>query len=121
MNKRDTIRIYAEDGNEFVGTNYEELIKQRDVYEEELRQKKAKEEAERKAREEKQKKLLQFRKEKLNDINAKAKELSDMIKDYEEATNRSLYYTFSDDGLVVKERTRSYDDLLNDFFKPFWF
>lgn len=121
MFNRDTIRIYAEDGKEFIGNDYPKLVAERDAYETELKEKREKEEAERKAREEKQKKLAQFRTERLKDINAKAKELSDMIKDYEEATNRSLYYTFSDDGLVVKERTRSYDDLLNDFFKPFWF
>lgn len=114
------IKLYAEDGKVFEGNDYASLEKEVNAYEDDLKLKKEKAEAERKAREEKQKKLLQFRKEKLNDINAKAKELSDMIKDYEEATNRSLYYTFSDDGLVVKERTRSYDDLLNDFFKPFW-
>lgn len=35
---RDTIKIYAEDGKEFVGTNYEELLKKRDAYEEMKRQ-----------------------------------------------------------------------------------
>lgn len=36
MNKRDTIKIYAKDGKEFAGTNYEKLVKERDGYEAKL-------------------------------------------------------------------------------------
>lgn len=57
MNQRDIIKIYANDGKEFKGTNYEELVKQRNDYEAELERKRLeREERLRKLQEEKQKK-----------------------------------------------------------------
>lgn len=113
------IKVYASDGKEFKGEDYNTLVKQVEDYEAEQKAKREKEEADRKAREEKQKRLIQFRTERLKDINAKAKELNDMVNDFEKATGRKLYYTLNDEGLVVKERTTSTTDLFDDWFS-FW-
>ena len=109
---REIIKIYAEDGKEFSGTNYDNLVRERNAYE-----------AERKTIEEKQKKLLQYRNTKLKEINEDISKVVDKIREYEEETGYKVIYAYdySTDKTVVKDTPNSSIDLawygfVDDFF-----
>jgi hypothetical protein len=91
-------RIFRVNGKEFA--DEKEALK----YEEELKQK----ELERK-------KKLQAEETMLNCIKEKAKEITDLVKEYRKATGKKLYFTEYNGELKVVERYASlFDDL-------FWF
>lgn len=91
-------RIFRVNGKEFA--DEKEALK----YEEELKQK----ELERK-------KKLQAEETMLNCIKEKAKEITDLVKEYRKATGKKLYFTEYNGELRVVERYASlFDDL-------FWF
>ena len=120
---RDIVKIYAEDGKEFSGTNYEALVKERNAYEANQKLKKEKEEAERKTREEKQKKLLQYRSTRLKEINDDLFKVVDKIREYEKETGYKVIYAYdySIDKTVVKDTPNNSIDLawygfVDDFF-----
>lgn len=120
---RDIIKIYAENGKEFSGTDYKALVEERDTYEADLKLKEAKAEAERKASEEKKKKLDQYRESKLKEINDILQKSKSLIDEYEKETGNKLIYgiNYCGGGLNVKEVKNSidyaWDNLFDDIFR----
>jgi hypothetical protein len=119
---RDTIKIYAVDGREFTGTNYEALVKERDAYEADLKLKKEKEEAERIMREKKQAQL-QYRAKYLKEIDEATQKVHNLIEDYEKLSGRKFVYTYDyDQKRYVASDTKNsidfaYDDLMSGLLK----
>lgn len=117
------IKIYANDGKEFKGGNYNILVNQLNAYESDQKLKKEKEESERKTREEKQKKLEIYRSAKLKEINEDISNVIDKIRNYEEETGYKIIYglDYSTSKAVVKDTIGSIDDawdnILDDIFK----
>jgi DNA gyrase/topoisomerase IV subunit A len=119
---RDIIKIYANDGKEFLGTNYNDLVKERNAYESDLALQKQKAEVERKAREEKEKKLAQYRNTKLQEINEDLSKVADKIKDYEKATGCKIIIEYDCTGKMITEDTLNtldfaWDNLLDDLVR----
>jgi len=113
MNKRDIIIIYARDGKEFKGTNYEELVKERDAYEAELDRKELE-------RQERLRKLEEERKAK-KEATAKAfKNVVDAVElvnhaveKYEKETGNKLGF------ITVNGRLKVEEDCVHISYSPF--
>ena len=116
------ITITASDGTEFKGTEYQDLVKEVNAYEADLKLKKEKEEAERKVREEKQKKLTQYRAAKLKEINEVISKAKVMIDEYEKETGKKLTYNYDyvNGKLVIKEVRNNFDYALDGFFQDIY-
>lgn len=119
------ITIKASDGRQFHGTNYDELVKEVNKYEAELKQRKEKEEAERKIREERQKKLAQYRETRLKEINEVLAKAKVLIDEYEKETGKKLCYTYNydKDQFGITETRNSidfaWDNFFDDLFRAF--
>lgn len=119
------VKIYAYDGKEFSGKSYELLAKECTEYEETLRLKKQREEAERKDKEEKEKKLAQYRKVKIKEINDLLQRAVDTINEYEGKTGNKIIYDVVnciDGSLVSVKETRNtldfaWDNVIDEVFK----
>lgn len=116
------ITVRASDGKEFHGTNYDELVKEVNKYEAELKLRKEKEEANRKIREEKRKKLVQYRETRLKEINEVLAKAKVLVDEYEKETGNKLCYTYDYDKeqFGVTETRSSIDFAWNNFFDDFF-
>ena len=110
MNSRDIIKIYAENGKEFVGTNYNELNETRNEYEKTIISKRNKEIAERK---EELENIM------WNSLTAKLKELNKAVDTYTKESCYDLGYSISNGKLELNRTKSNYIDL-DEFLKQFY-
>ena len=95
-NKKRTITISANDGKEFSGTDYIELVKKCDEYEDKLR------------KEREQKEKIEQRKEaELKNINDCFDEIIKNIKAYEKATGEILAIDFDPYNITIRVNKES--------------
>jgi|GEM_PF-2161013 len=118
MNKRDIIKIYANDGKEFEGTNYEDLIRQRDEYEAELEKKRLeREERLRKLQEEKQRKA-EAKERGMKWITDCVDLVNQAIEKYKQETGEMPDIKFINDNGKLVIRKGKWDTMFDPY--PFW-
>lgn len=115
------ITVRASDGKEFHGTNYDELVKEVNKYEAELKQKELEKqerikklEEERKVKEEVKEKTMK-RVEDCVDLTNQA------VKKYEDETGDKIYFVTENGKLRAKRYTVLTNGLVKDFFEGLWF